>query len=255
MKIQRIVFVTLAAVMAFCVYITGAVEIAFPAQWGGNTYWQGTVLETSVGSSKNPVHRKKTIALTFDDGPSKFTSMILDQLRAQEVKATFFMMGRQVDAFPDIARRVVDEGHEIGNHGYGLVAQKGIDKLYLFGLSENELLKSQNAIVNTTGFTPKYYRPPGGQLGRNLWRQVSALELTTIAGTLPFPEASAPSDVQMNLIAENIKPGSIIILHDGDDVTPNSSRGQNVVELMPKLFAYLQYNGYQIVSLDTLFGK
>lgn len=251
----RIVIIGVCARIVGAEYITAAAETAFPAQWGGNTYWKGTVKNIILRITNKQQPNKKTIALTFDDGPSRYTPEILEQLKNQKLKATFFMMGRQVQAHPDIAKKVKEEGHEIGNHGYDLVAQKGINKLYLPSLSPHELQKSQSIIINTTGHTPKYYRPPGGQLGRNLWRQVSALNLTTITGTLPFPEASDNAAEQMRIITENIKAGSILILHDGDDANPNSNRGKNVVELMPILFEYLEKEGYQVVTLNALLGK
>ena len=82
-------------------YATSAVR----SQWLGPTDWRGRTDTRSV-------------ALTFDDGPSEDTERILDVLHAYNLKATFFMLGRQVELFPETARRVVAEGHEIGNHSY-----------------------------------------------------------------------------------------------------------------------------------------
>src|SRR5260370_36395086 len=79
--------------------------IAVRSQWLGPSDWRGRTDTSSV-------------ALTFDDGPTEDTGRILDVLGAHGLKATFFMLGRQVKLFPQIARRVVDEGHEVGNHSY-----------------------------------------------------------------------------------------------------------------------------------------
>ena len=92
---------SLAASAAGLYYATYAVR----SQWFGPTHWRG---RTDTGS----------VALTFDDGPSQDTHDILDVLGAHGLKATFFMLGREVESFPHIARRVVEEGHDVGNHSY-----------------------------------------------------------------------------------------------------------------------------------------
>src|SRR5712691_9554801 len=92
---------SLAASAAGVYYATYAVR----SQWLGPTDWRGRTDTASV-------------ALTFDDGPSEDTERILDVLGAHDVSATFFMLGRQVELFPQIARRVVAEGHDLGNHSY-----------------------------------------------------------------------------------------------------------------------------------------
>ncbi|MCV6621784.1 MAG: polysaccharide deacetylase family protein [Cellvibrionaceae bacterium] len=242
MVIGKIRFFAISFLIAVAVfeYCTAAVEFAWPAQWGGNTYWHAI-----KGNDK-------VVAITFDDGPSKFTTEILRLLKERDTKATFFLMGRQVDAFPQVAKEIVAQGHEIGNHGFDLIAQKSINKLYLSSLPNYELLKAENSIYQATGIKPTYFRPPGGQIGRNLWRQVEQLQLTTITGTLPFPEASNSAEKQLKTIADNLKPGGILILHDGDDAKPNSDRGKNVVELIPLLLDYLVQEGYRVAALSEL---
>src|SRR5438445_1228524 len=92
---------SVAAGAAALYYATYAVRSQWlgPADWGGRT-------DTA------------SVALTFDDGPSEDTEHILELLEHYGVRATFFMLGRQVELFPEIARRVIDDGHEVGNHSY-----------------------------------------------------------------------------------------------------------------------------------------
>src|ERR1700686_5907866 len=90
---------SLAAGAAGLYYATYSVR----SQWLGATDWRGRD-DTAL------------VALTFDDGPSEDTERILDVLSAYNLRATFFMLGRQVELFPQVARRVVDEGHDLGNH-------------------------------------------------------------------------------------------------------------------------------------------
>ncbi|MBB6521685.1 polysaccharide deacetylase family protein [Pseudoteredinibacter isoporae] len=242
-KFGKVLLISFCVFLAAFEYRTAVLEFVWPAQWGGNTYWHG---------QPHSLRQEKQIAITFDDGPSLYTAPILDILKEHQITATFFMMGRQVEAHPELARRVVREGHEIGNHGYDLIAQSGLKKYYLSSLSDTELQKAENRIREITGQTAVYFRPPGGQIGRNLWKQVEQTRLTTITGTLPFPEASNSAEQQLATIVQHLEPGGILILHDGDDAHPDSERGQNVLELMPLLLKHLQKEGYKVVPLNVL---
>ena len=107
---------------------------------------------------------EKVVALTFDDGPSpKWTPQILDVLKEGQAKATFFMLGEHVEKYPEVARRVASEGHEIGNHTYDhhtLIYYKAPEL-------EKEINDAQAAIFKATGLTTKYFRPPKAWLTEN----------------------------------------------------------------------------------------
>src|SRR5437763_14507285 len=122
-------------------YATYAVR----SQWLGPSDWRGRT-DTSA------------VALTFDDGPSQDTERILEVLAANKLSATFFMLGRQVELFPQIARRVMEEGHEAGNHSYS-------HPIYLFrGSAETreQLERAQGTITKDTGAPPRFPRPRHG---------------------------------------------------------------------------------------------
>jgi len=91
--------------------VSAPIEWLWPKDWGGPTYWRG---KTNLPE----------IALTFDDGPSKYTSKIFDILKEENIPATFFVMGRQAELFPEIIKRMAAENHEIGNHTYSFAAQQ-----------------------------------------------------------------------------------------------------------------------------------
>ncbi len=102
---------------------------------------------------------KKKVALTFDDGPDPdYTEMLLDGLKKRNVKATFFLLGKQAEAYPDIVKRMHKEGHMIGNHSY--------DHVNLANLSKTDAAKqirmTSEAIHKITGEYPQYLRPPFG---------------------------------------------------------------------------------------------
>src|SRR2546427_6085317 len=132
---------SLAAGAAGVYYATYAVR----SQWLGPSDWRGRTDTSSV-------------ALTFDDGPSEDTERILDVLGSYDLSATFFMLGRQVALFPQAARRVIEAGHEIGNHSYS-------HPVYLLrspSETRAQLERAQEIIVNVTGARPRFARPPCG---------------------------------------------------------------------------------------------
>lgn len=105
------------------------------------------------------------IAMTFDDGPDpEGTPAVLQVLSKHQAKATFFMIGKQAEKYPDLVRRVHLEGHEIGNHGY----------LHSYSLYRNvskamkDIEETQNLIYRLTGRRPALYRPPGGYISEEL---------------------------------------------------------------------------------------
>ena len=104
------------------------------------------------------------MALTFDDGPAeRFTAQVLDILREQQVPATFFVCGENVEEHPDLLRRIVAEGHEIGNHTYS--------HLFVYFKSRRriaeEIDRTQAIIEKVVGFRPSLFRPPYG--GAMVW--------------------------------------------------------------------------------------
>ncbi|MFQ5973301.1 MAG: polysaccharide deacetylase family protein [Alphaproteobacteria bacterium] len=219
-------------------YISAPIEWLWPHALGGSTHWKGR-------SSGN------CVSLTFDDGPSRYTDTVLDILAERGVRATFFVMGRQVEKFPQTVRRMAAEGHEIGNHTYAFVAKKGAWKLYA-PVGIDEVVRTQEAVKKITGTPPHYFRSPGGQMGRRLWRAVRANKLEVVNGALPFPDPERDAETQLATVRETVRPGAIIILHDGDDANPESDRPAATLEMLPRLFAMLEQSGYSVAPLETL---
>src|SRR5207244_4280433 len=137
------------------------------SQWLGPTVWRGPI---DTGS----------VALTFDDGPTGDTERILDRLAAADVRAAFFMIGRQVERHPQIARRVVAEGHEVGNHSYS-------HPIYLYRSAREtagQLERTQEIIAATTGVRPRWSRPPCGVRTTAYFKACRALGLDTVQWTV-----------------------------------------------------------------------
>ena len=93
-------------------------------------------------------------------------------------------------------------------------------------------------------------------MGRGLWHQVKKHSLQVVTGTLPYPDPNADSDTQLKTALETVRPGAIIILHDGDDHNPDSDRPRGTVEMLPRLIDELKKDGYKIAPLkELLYGE
>ena len=122
-------------------------------------------------------------ALTFDDGPdARYTSVLLDGLRARNIKVSFFLLGEKVEQNPDLVRRMQEEGHLVGNHTYHHVQ---LDKLS-DAKAREEILKTNNLIYETTGRYPQYMRPPFGAWKKNLELRVEMMPVFWTIDTLDW---------------------------------------------------------------------
>ena len=221
---------SLAASAAGFYYATYSVR----SQWLGPTDWRGRTDTSSV-------------ALTFDDGPGHDTSRILDVLADHEVKATFFMLGRQVELFPDIARRVVAEGHQVGNHSYS-------HALYLFRRRNETSLqmgRAQEIIARVTGQDPQFARPPCGVRTPGYFAAAKRLELRTVQWDVTgfdWKERS-PSEIAEAVLG-NAQAGSIILLHDADSAGKRDRKA--TVAALPSIIEGLKQRGLRIAPLSEL---
>ena len=158
---------------------------------------------------RGPIQGKR-IALTFDDGPSPFTARILDILRERQVKATFFVLGKNAEKHPEILRRMSAEGHTIGNHTYSHPYP------FFFGRRHfaEEVDRTQEIIEKIAGFRPTIFRPPYGARWFGMFPALQERGLRVVQ----WSDSGYDWKGDPGLIAEealkNLKPGSIILLHD-----------------------------------------
>lgn len=192
--------------------------------------------------------RERHIALTFDDGPNpEATPRILDVLGQLGVKATFFILGRHAEKWPEIVRRAETEGHQIGNHGYFHKKLHLRSPFYV----KRDIRLGKCAIERAGVNSPRFFRPPHGFRSPWVSAIASSVGERTIGWSLGVWDSDRPgvSEIAKRTI-EGVKPGSIVLLHDGDGYDANGDRLQTA-KALPEIIARLQKRGYSFVLLPT----
>ena len=189
----------------------------------------------------------KRISLTFDDGPSEqFTPQVLDILRAHQVPATFFLCGRNVEEHPDLVRRIVAEGHEVGNHTYS--------HLFVYFKSRRriaeEIDRTQTIIERVTGFRPKVFRPPYGARWFGLVPTLleRGMHMILWSATGYDWKKDVPGITKAAL--RELKPGAVILLHDGRETRPPAEIDRSrTVSALPAIITGARQLGYTFAPL------
>jgi peptidoglycan/xylan/chitin deacetylase (PgdA/CDA1 family) len=172
-------------------------------------------------------NHKMKIFLTFDDGPSPFTLQILEILKEFNVKATFFVCGKCVENYPEIAKRIVKEGHEIGNHTFSHSFF-----LSLSGLLKKEIEKTEEIIYKVTNVKTKLFRPPWGILQpwlKNFLQEKG--HKIVLWDVNSYDWFQIPAKFIERRVLKRVKENSILLFHDGCH-GKNCSRLQTVIALL-----------------------
>lgn len=184
------------------------------------------------------------VAMTYDDGPHPtLTPPLLDALRARRLRATFYLIGRSVVTWPDIVRRIADEGHEIGNHTWSHPNMAALgDRRVL-----REIDRTSEAIFDITGRAPVTYRPPYGAFTLRQRRMLlRARGMPTVLWSVdPMDWLRPGASVVRARILSQSHPGAIILSHDIHRAT---------VKAMPKTFDGLMERGMRLGSLSQMMG-
>ena len=203
-----------------------------------------------IYADKNvPVYRCSTnsenkIALTFDDGPHpKITHDILDVLKKHGIKATFFVIGENIDHYEGALKRAINEGHEIGNHTNSHAILSSIDKEKI----EYEIKECERKIKDKTGYESKLIRPPCGLYDDKLLKLAISNDYKIILWNVDTHDwAHKSSQCIIETVDKNVKGGDIILFHDYI-----SGKNNNIVAL-EKLIPMLKRCGYEFVTVSEL---
>src|SRR5438477_3479402 len=204
----------------------------------------------------------KLVALTFDDGHyGKATSQILDILKKERVQATFFLLGMNVEKYPAIAKRIVNEGHVIGNHSYS--HSEFLSKMPAVDF-EADVRHAENLIVDATGLHPRYFRPPFGMHTPSMDQQLKDMGYFVVlwnvgTGTTAgdYDQGTSSEAIVEQIIRNTLKGKKrqqIILLHDGRDVQIGYSR-QNVIQALPRVIDKLKERGYRFVTVEQIIHQ
>lgn len=202
-----------------------------------------TVTLTSAPASAAPevdCEQVKCIALTFDDGPGKYADKLLDTLKKHNAKVTFFLEGQYVKTRPAFAKRMAQEGHELGNHSYKHPNFTTLEP----GAIRSEIQKTQDIITKTTGVTPKLLRPPYGMADVQTADVAGELGLPMVLWTAGSRDWATKNEAEIKKQTLAVaKRDGIILMHDWVKQT---------VDVMPSLVKLLQSRGYTLVTVSTL---
>ena len=205
----------------------------------GVIYWHGDV-------------NQNKIALTFDDGPNEpYTSQVLDILKTFNIKATFFLIGKNVEIYPGTTKRIVKEGHTIGNHTYNHPDLRLKPESQI----EYQIKKAEEAILNATSIKPYLFRPPYGVDNPRVLAVVEKAGYVTVKWSVSGFNGGneIKSDKILKKVLKGTKNGSIVLLHDGNRLIKKAERSQ-IVKALPLIIESLQEESYQFVTVPQLLG-
>lgn len=190
---------------------------------------------------------KREVALTFDDAPDdRFTPQILDVLKKESVKATFFVVGNRVETHPEIIKRMADEGHVVGNHSYNHANLPKLSDADFRG----QVTKTDDLIRSITGYKPMLIRPPYGNISEPQIQWLASQHKKIInwnVDSLDWKGLNA-EQVKTNVLA-HVRPGSIILQHAAGGTGEDLS---GTVHALPDIILKLRSDGVKLVTIPEL---
>ncbi len=186
---------------------------------------------------------EKVIALTFDDGPwPETTEQVLDILKSNNIKGTFFVVGQNLKNYPELGKQIVAQGHVIANHTWHHWYHFFNQQAAAF-----EIDRTTDLIYQVTGVKTNLFRPPGGILHNGLVAYAKGQKYTVVmwsADSIDYKSPSVPKLI--NNVIKDSKPGGIVLMHDGGG---NRSR---TVQALPEIISNFRKQGYRFVTIPEL---
>ncbi|MCW5314471.1 polysaccharide deacetylase family protein [Nostoc sp. KVJ3] len=213
------------------------------AQTKGLSYAVPTRFQGVIVNAAKLTPEQKVIALTFDDGPwPESTAQVLDILKQNQIKGTFFLIGQNVKNNPDLVKREIAEGHVIGNHTW--------HHWYQFlnpQAAAYEINHTADLIYQVTGIKTNLFRPPGGIMHNGVADYAINSKYAIILWSSDSVDYSRPAVPKLiNNVFRKAKPGGIVLMHDGGG---NRSK---TVQALPEIIANFRKQGYSFVTIPEL---
>ncbi|ATN06905.1 polysaccharide deacetylase [Chryseobacterium indologenes] len=197
-----------------------------------------------VNSITHKRTKVKEVALTFDDGPTEFTPKFLDLLKQHQVKATFFCIGKQIEKYPETFQRIIAEGHTIGNHTLSHSNSTGF-------LSTKKMIaeiENCDTVIQKAGnIKTDLYRPPFGVTNPNIAKAIIRTHKKSIGWNVRSLDTITGDEKKIfRRITQNLRKGSIILLHDTSDKT---------YRVLADLLVFLKNKNYSTFTVDSIINS
>ena len=209
-----------------------------------------TVATLSSATSINVMWRahtdQKVIALTFDDGPgAEHTERLLDDLRSARARATFAVVGRNVDKLPQLVRRAHSEGHEIANHTWTHADLS----LHEYDHCKRELTRTDQLVADITGTPTAIIRPPFGRINGNLLQYAAQTGQNVLLWDMRLLEDSYDAAGNTAYVLEHLRPGTVVLAHDA-----GLAKRAIGMAAIPAILAGARKQGYEFVTVSEMFA-
>jgi peptidoglycan/xylan/chitin deacetylase (PgdA/CDA1 family) len=187
---------------------------------------------------------RKVVALTIDDGPSDQTEEILSALEASDARATFFLIGTRMERRPDVVRRIVDAGHEVGNHTMEETPSILLGRAeFAQQLRETDLLLSRYS-------DPHWFRPGSGWYNEAMLAEARDAGYRIVLASMWPVDAYVPwTPFVAEYVRRHARPGAILVLHEG------KGRGKRTAAILRRILPELQQEGYEITTVGELLRQ
>lgn len=208
----------------------------------------GRAIEASATERKIPIYnvdtQDKVVSLSFDAAwGNEQTQTLLDILDKYKIKSTFFLVGNWVDNYPDDVKKISDAGHDVGNHSDTHAHLPQLDNSGIL----NELQSCNEKVKKITGKSPTLFRPPYGDYNNAVVEATNSIDMYCVQWNIDSLDWKNPSPQDMVArIKKNLCPGSIILMHNGAENTP---------EALPLIIEMIQEEGYKIVPVSQILLK
>jgi peptidoglycan-N-acetylglucosamine deacetylase len=233
MRVMRVAGLSAGALLSGISAAAAYGSVAKKSQLFGPTVYRG-------------VRNRKSVALTFDDGPSESTAELLEYLEKEEVPATFFMCGMNVKRLPDVAGQVAAAGHQLGNHTYSHPNLSFKSRTFI----DQEFTETQKIIQFETGMTPMLLRAPYGFRWMGMREVQQRLSLLSVMWTVAGFDWRWPAGRIARHVLSHCAPGAIVCLHDGRGVKTHPDIRATLAALR-NIVPRLKDNGY---TFETVSG-